>query len=68
MRMFYAQFACSLAIFRRILASAAFGRNQTVLLEGRAAVASASNGQTATTERGPLMHPQTCAQNAHVPP
>jgi len=37
-------------------------RNQ---MEGRAAVASAGTGHTATTERGPPDHPKTCAQNAH---
>jgi len=34
-------------------------------MEGRAAVASASNWYTATTERGPPDHPKRCAQNAH---
>jgi|GEM_PF-5275750 len=37
----------------RKVPNAAHGRNQTVLTEGRAAVASASNGHTATTERAP---------------
>ena len=32
----------------------------------RAAVASASNGQAATTERGPPYHSKTCAQNARM--
>jgi len=45
--------------------NAAFSRNQTVLLQRRAAVASASTEHTATTERGPPEHPKTCAQNAH---
>ena len=35
-------------------------------MEGRAAVASVSTGYTATTERGPPHHPQTCAQNARM--
>jgi len=35
------------------------------VLEGRAAVASAINGHTATTERGPPDRPRTCTQNAH---
>jgi len=46
--------------------NAAFGRNQTVLLDGRAAVASASARRTATTERGPPYHPKTFAQNARM--
>jgi len=40
-----------------------------VLLDGRAAVASASTGHTATTERGPPDHPKTCAhRRAQVTP
>ena len=42
---------------------AAFSRKEMVL-EGRAAVASPSNGHTATTERGPPNHWETGAQDA----
>jgi len=34
-------------------------------MEGRAAVASASTGHTATTERGPPERWTICVQNAH---
>jgi hypothetical protein len=43
---------------------AANSRNQMVV-EGRAAVASACTGYTATTERGPPDHPKPSAQVAH---
>jgi len=35
------------------------------VLEGRAAVASLTTGNTATTERGPPDRPTTCAHGAH---
>ena len=41
---------------------AAYGRNQ---MEGRAAVASARPGYTATTERDPPTHSKICVRNAH---
>ena len=41
----------------------AYVRNQMALLEGRAAVASGSTANTATTERGPPGHLKTCARS-----
>ena len=51
---------------RLVWPNAGSGRNQMVL-EGRAAVASAINrySDTATTERGPPDHSKTCTQNEH---
>jgi len=41
--------------------NAGWSGNQTGVMAGRAAVASASNGHTATTERGPPEHPRPSA-------
>jgi hypothetical protein len=47
--------------------NAGWSGNQTGVMAGRAAVASASNGHTATTERGPPEHPRrsVALQNTH---